>query len=194
MAIAGVNVRRPELNYNWFQRKVLGFKTSSIPGSNNRRAWSRASLFIILAILLETMLANWGWSGGEISFVLAGFAPILALAFFAVVVLSIPFLTSQNFQPDPVRLAWDTLISILLNITCFSVTYRALGIVGPTIVGESPLDHIYFSAVTFSTLGFGDFQPAENARLVAAGQAIIGNLHLGIIVGTAFLAVRPSRS
>lgn len=44
---------------------------------------------------------------------------------------------------------------------------------------------LYFSIVTFTTLGYGDFQPHDNLRLFAAVQAIFGYLFLGLVVGLA---------
>ena len=44
-----------------------------------------------------------------------------------------------------------------------------------TNFGES----IYFSIVTATTLGYGDFAPAVDARLMAATQAITGYVFLG---------------
>jgi len=61
-----------------------------------------------------------------------------------------------------------------------------------TAVAVNSRDAVYFSAVTFSTLGYGDFRPCEVARIWAAGQAILGNLHLGLIVGAAFFFVQAA--
>jgi hypothetical protein len=45
------------------------------------------------------------------------------------------------------------------------------------------LDDFYFSAVTFTTLGYGDIFPATGAlKLVCASEALVGGLSLGLIV------------
>ena len=41
--------------------------------------------------------------------------------------------------------------------------------------------------MTFSTLGYGDFRPSPDARLMAAAQALLGTIHIGMIVGAIFL-------
>lgn len=49
---------------------------------------------------------------------------------------------------------------------------------------------LYFSIVTWTTLGYGDIKPPEAIRLVAATQAILGYMYLGLIVsilGSEFL-------
>ena len=42
---------------------------------------------------------------------------------------------------------------------------------------------LYFSTVTWTTLGYGDYSPIEDLRLLAAGQAVVGYIFLGLIVG-----------
>ncbi|WIY27283.1 potassium channel family protein [Parasedimentitalea psychrophila] len=116
-------------------------------------------------------------------------------AYFILVVATIPFLTSHHFWPNPIRLATDATVSITQTIFAFAITYRIYGISGPSEeLAPSTWDHLYFSAVTFSTLGYGDFRPDAAARGFAAFQSIVGNLHLGMIVGVAFFAAQPERS
>ncbi|MEP2597289.1 MAG: ion channel, partial [Lentilitoribacter sp.] len=126
--------------------------------------------------------------------IIAVFSVIWSSFFFVIVVLAIPFLTSEGFRPSPIRLFSDALISILLSIVSFAVGYRYWGIVPPEGEIVARFDYYYFSAVTFSTLGFGDFRPSADARFLASFQAILGNLHLGIIVGAAFFAAQPVTS
>ncbi len=79
---------------------------------------------------------------------------------------------------------------MILMIFVFALWYRIFDI----IPYFQALDTVYFSAVTFSTLGFGDFSPKPPARMFAAIQAILGNLHLGIIVGAIFAATQQSKN
>ncbi len=43
---------------------------------------------------------------------------------------------------------------------------------------------LYFSIVTFTTLGYGDIQPIESLKLICAVEAILGALFMGLFVGT----------
>ncbi|MEL7459492.1 MAG: ion channel [Pseudomonadota bacterium] len=117
--------------------------------------------------------------------------PTVAVVFFIWVIgyVLAQSIAKRDFPLDANRLARDVLISIIASIASFALLYRYFGIEGLEGV-ESPRDYIYFSAVTFSTLGYGDFRPSEPARLIAATQAVLGNMHLGIIVGTALVAVK----
>jgi len=54
---------------------------------------------------------------------------------------------------------------------------------------------LYFSIVTFTTLGYGDFQPSEGMRLLAAQEALFGYVFLGFMVGAAIhWAANPSEA
>lgn len=98
---------------------------------------------------------------------------------------------NDDFQLDARRLVFDTMVSAVFMISVFSILYKNVGLIsdGKT-VRPSMLDAIYFSSVTFSTLGYGDFAPHPSARVIAATQALLGNLHLGMVVGATFAAIR----
>jgi len=71
-------------------------------------------------------------------------------------------------------------ISVLLIFANF---YKALGI----FIGDcktTPLynDAVYFSLVTFTTLGYGDMSPIPSMRIVAASEALLGYIYLGFLI------------
>ena len=47
----------------------------------------------------------------------------------------------------------------------------------------SLLNSIYFSTVTFTTLGYGDILPAGSIKLVCALEALMGAITMGLIIG-----------
>lgn len=55
-------------------------------------------------------------------------------------------------------------------------------------VTENFFDYIYYSAVTFTTLGYGDFKPCAAARLYAAGETLLGGFFLPFSVLSCWLA------
>ena len=179
---------RFELALRW----ILGLRPSSTPGSNHRRALARVTLFVGLYFLLDGLALLGPFSTPPTSAVVAYAAMIWSTAFFGIVVVWVVFLSSHSYPPDPRRLVLDILTSGLFTITAFALVYRAEGIIDTLDPGASILrtDHLYFSAVTFSTLGFGDFRPSSVARLLAAYQAILGNLHLGLLAGAAFYTIQ----
>lgn len=171
----------------FFSRWIIGQKPNSKTGSNLRRLLSRAFVCFSLILLLGSYFS---YPIDKASNKVFAYIPILfSILYFFIVVAAIPFLTSQGFRPNAPRLAIDALISTFITIAAFAYYYMTFGIEPPD--GEHAIawsDYIYFSAVTFSTLGFGDFRPSEASRLMSALQAILGNLHLGMIVGAAFFA------
>ena len=79
------------------------------------------------------------------------------------------------------------LIVLLIIILFFTVTmariYSSYGIVN--VNGDIIKDFyqsLYFSIVTLTTLGYGDFSPTEQIKLVAAFEAIIGYFLLAIMI------------
>lgn len=71
-----------------------------------------------------------------------------------------------------------------MNITFFALFYFMFGVQNgeSIIVGDFYLS-FYFSIVTWTTLGYGDFAPIENLRFVAAFEAMMGYLYMAILVG-----------
>ena len=79
--------------------------------------------------------------------------------------------------------AFLTLQALCLVLTAAAI-YSGYGFVEPEGLPSTPSDGLYFSIVTWTTLGYGDFQPKPELRLMAAAQAVFGYLFLGLIVGS----------
>lgn len=86
-------------------------------------------------------------------------------------------------------------LQLALFLLAFALVHHHLGIrdntlPSPTIVhafGES----VYYSIVTYTTLGYGDFYPVGPGRALAAIQALTGYLTLGLLATTAANALNP---
>lgn len=185
--------RKPSVKSNrlsiLFKRWILGHKNQSSTDSNRRRYLSRVSVVALVVMFALGFAPPW-----DECKLLQEVASVLflcwALAYFIFVVATIPFLTTQTFTPNPVRLFLDGTISSLQMIIFCAQSFSLRGLNAPS--GYTDItwpDYIYFSTVTFTTLGYGDFSPKQDARLVAAAEAFLGNMHLGILVAAAFLAV-----
>lgn len=115
------------------------------------------------------------------------------------------------------RFAWGTIFTNgALMILFFALLHSAAGIMctSPICVGTQAvqfdvangsvatanldsrfLSGLYFSVVTFTTLGYGDFQPHPDLRLLAGFEAVLGYIYLGLTVGAAIdLGGRGDRS
>lgn len=169
---------------------VLGKKEGSEKGSNLRRLYSRGAVVGIL-FCFTLYIYTYGQAIDLWVVTVSYLLTLASLLFFVFVVVAVLFLTGQHFRPNASRLIIDSIISICFTISAFALCYNIHGIEPPGDDGVQQFDHFYFSAVTFSTLGFGDFRPVGISKLFASFEAIIGNLHLGVIVGAAFFATQP---
>lgn len=74
-----------------------------------------------------------------------------------------------------------------LLIGYFSILYKAFGLMfdGCHLQGDnlSWSDSFYFSVVTWTTLGYGDFTPYKDVRIFAAVEALFGYLFMGLLIG-----------
>lgn len=86
------------------------------------------------------------------------------------------------------RLKGVVFLYILTDII-FAFVYRIHSIDYPCSFYEpisSFIDAFYFSTVTFTTLGYGDITPVDQSvRFLAAEEAIIGVIFIGVIVAVA---------
>lgn len=171
------------------------FALRPFPGSTwGSKRRNRLSVFTFLAalVLLGDLLLGIHLISPRIAlYAICLLAPI----YLYLISLAVVWLETDNFRIATPRLIRDVAISILFTIAAFASSYWTFGIV-PTFAaqaGASPLDCIYFSIVTFTTLGFGDFRPSESARMFAAFQALLGTIHVGLIVGAVFVAVGDRR-
>ncbi len=72
----------------------------------------------------------------------------------------------------------------LLNIPMFASLYYSFGLnqSGTVVTGDWTAS-IYFSIVTWTTLGYGDLLPVPELRIVAAFQALMGYMYMAIFMG-----------
>lgn len=82
------------------------------------------------------------------------------------------------------------ILAAFTTVLSYAAVYRVLGIVdssGQVHTGIS--DCIYFSLVTWTTIGYGDFYPSKEARLIAGSEGLIGYIYMATIVGLLMIEV-----
>ena len=85
--------------------------------------------------------------------------------------------------------------SFLLMVVVFAWVHQQIGLMdvsGPGMRGTRNFgDALYFSVVTITTIGYGDFIPMGAGRSIAALQGLLGYFILGIMVSTGFQLIAP---
>lgn len=68
----------------------------------------------------------------------------------------------------------------------FAAVYGAFGYNDHCVIGANgPADILYFSYVTFTTVGYGDMSPTGLCRALAVAEAVTGYILLGLFVAAA---------
>jgi len=76
-------------------------------------------------------------------------------------------------------------LGLLLGMTIWSYSdiYMRLGIVeGSSTVVHDRESCLYFSIITFTTVGYGDYHPTHDGRMVAATEALTGYVFFGVFI------------
>jgi len=85
---------------------------------------------------------------------------------------------------DVFKISVQALSAIFLVILNYTEVYKYLGIIDPNgSLTKKPASCLYFSIVTYTTLGYGDYRPSERAQLFAASESLLGYVLLGVFVG-----------
>jgi hypothetical protein len=75
----------------------------------------------------------------------------------------------------------------IFNIFIFAILYYSFGVTNSgNHVYIDFMTSMYFSIVTWTTLGYGDFGPIEYLRLFAAVEALMGYIYMAIMIGLFF--------
>lgn len=93
----------------------------------------------------------------------------------------------RSYKQAQIKLGIKLLIILLIMVIIYAALYYLLGLSDmfgkqgiylDGVVGK-PCEALYFSVVTITTLGYGDFTPLGFSRLLAATEALAGLLFAG---------------
>jgi hypothetical protein len=92
----------------------------------------------------------------------------------------------RNEYPSTIEklLVSAMVVSFICTITMsYALAYRYVGLIDGDKVTHEPITCLYFSIVTWTTLGYGDVRPSPDARLLAASEAVVGYIWMGAYIG-----------
>jgi len=135
-----------------------------------------------LTVLCVLLLAAWALPG-RLQSAFACYGVEAALAFPNIYLIR----AIIRHQLGTVSAIWLLALTNLISLAIFAQCIVAANAIGPSgslaHVSVGLADAIYFSIVTWTTLGYGDFVPMPAFRLFAAIQAIYGYVSMGVLVG-----------
>lgn len=111
-------------------------------------------------------------------------------------------LPGLNWSPRMHILAvvWLLFFAHIVNIWLFGIVYYALHYFGLGTLSGASIEHghyalnffgcLYFSAVTYSTLGLGDITPEGALRMITGVEALAGIIMIGWTVSFTYLAMQ----
>jgi hypothetical protein len=99
-------------------------------------------------------------------------------------------LTKARTTADRFVFICQTAVQLLSTILSFALIYRIRGLVDVDRTTNDPLTCLYFSIVTWTTLGYGDVRPSLDARMFAAVEALTGYIAMATLIALFAIFVR----
>lgn len=88
---------------------------------------------------------------------------------------------------------YDLALHATFIIVLYGIIYTYVGIVSERERISDSWDCLYFSIVTWTTVGYGDFVPSPIGRMFAASEALYGYIFMGLYISLIFHAISKSR-
>ena len=91
------------------------------------------------------------------------------------------------------------IFTMVILVMSYADIYASSGLVIDMTARPEPIpittrhDAVYFSVVTWTTLGYGDLVPQGFCRTLAASEALIGNIFLGSFIVLLFMFLTTIR-
>lgn len=124
----------------------------------------------------------------------ASITGIAGLIISLLIIISVTLYYSLTFFRDGA--SWNKLyfyvVMLPFLLGYFALIYMAFGVVTPdsnNVSGQLDwLDAYYFSVVTWTTLGYGDFRPANAVtKIFVIIEVLLGYIYMGVFIGKLFL-------
>ncbi len=158
-----------------------------------RRAWRLATFLVPIAVIL-------GIFGHVLD---SSFAKSIAAVVYVFLPAATIVVLVRRIAKDLPSVSARTILGLLSVYLLIGMTFAALFTTIAVISDESfftetknaePVDFTYFSFVTLSTVGYGDFTAANPMpRMLSAIEGLLGQLYLVTVVAVAVSRVRPRR-
>jgi len=117
------------------------------------------------------------------------YLPIVAIGTALIILVLYAF--AVRMVDHPVLLTMGILVGTeTLFVVAYAWAYQLVGIMRDGKITTDFVDCIYFSAITWTTVGYGDIVPTSEARLWAASEALLSYFTIAILIGTVASLIR----
>ncbi|MDM8559698.1 potassium channel family protein [Candidatus Parabeggiatoa sp. HSG14] len=144
-------------------------------------------LIIILFVLwlLQIFSTAIGEPKGGIKYTLIVVIFVLFVQLNYTFVIHLKFFLKKTHSREEVFQAFGVVfITGMSNIFLFSVIYYIFGIDSISgIMKNNFYASLYFSIITWTTVGYGDFTPIPALWLIAAMEAVMGYVYMALLIG-----------
>ena len=135
------------------------------------------------------------WAGLTLIYLVLWIVPALAIrgrvripfAGLGILILAIGASLVLVFMAVRFRMTWPRFFAFLFLqlyiVGLYGLLYAKAGLVagGEGVLRDLPTG-LYFSLITWTTVGYGDLVPIPQARFLAASEAVLGYLSMGLLV------------
>ena len=116
--------------------------------------------------------------------VLLVLVPSIGWVLLSLMIIEIFFNKKLSINPNHNRFVFHGAVLVIAGIISHASVFRITGLAKDGVVlGVKSSDALYFSIVTWTTLGYGDFAPIAASRLFAASEAMMGYVTMTILIG-----------
>jgi len=149
-------------------------------------------------LILVFMLASCALSAFVLTGTVAVYAGWTSICLIALAMLSMfasVLFKGLGENRDVATISIISVVGVLALISHFSVLFRWTGfqLASSGVRSESPLDALYFSVVTWTTLGYGDFIPMPDARYIVVVEAIMGYVMMALLISVFVASIAKAR-
>lgn len=104
------------------------------------------------------------------------------------------FFLVRAIESEEIRLPFFILISIMaMLIFSYADLYRYFGLTDGKRAITRAVDFLYFSIITWTTVGYGDIVPQPETRLIAASESLVGYIAMALIIAVVFFKLSKTR-